>query len=332
MKGEHDYIIISKEIDFPQKKTFVKKCIAAAKGNIWHRVVITGGQSTVFLYASDKDHPEPPFDFRHRFEAGDHLLTQYQGKYMYVKVESQGEDMGFSMKLYPYQHSFTRYLPEMYQTKDAGDFMNRFVAVFQSIYLDVEERIADIPKQLDPMSNAILPENLLRLSQWLAAEEFQFLQGKKAKEWLLNCVGFYKRSGTREGMVQMIEWYLAQEKAKVFIIEYFWIRNYLMQESIQLHYTDKPYYFTILLFNASLTSYDKKALEKLIQAMKPAHCEYHLVFLDKRIRLSEFTYLGMNSYLGSYEQPVLDDSHYLTKVEIAPVYRPRKDSLVEEKG
>ena len=58
--------------------------------------------------------------------------------------------------------SFTGYFPEIYRQ---DDFFDRYIAVFQSLYLDLERRADELPHRLD--YETVPDEGLLELADWL---------------------------------------------------------------------------------------------------------------------------------------------------------------------
>lgn len=313
MKNEKDYFSIRKS-DFIDKKMLkpiiLDSCI---ENNQWFMAIIqlsTESEIRVCLTASESGTDIQP-DWNISFQTtGYFLLTNLIGRFLWIKIQSQTDMWDTHIKIYPYPYTFTRYLPEVFQERDYSNFFLRFVAVFQTAYIDMEKRIEKIKEMLNP---AVSDDTYIRiLAKWLKCDEISYLQGENAKKLLNCCTKLYKKSGTKEAINKIIA--LLAPNVCSFIIEYFQIHKYLSIQTIKLHYSANPYFFTIILWDNLISKETLKIMKVLVEGFKPSHCNFQIVSLENRIRLDVFTYLGMNSMLSSYETPMLDESHYLTQV------------------
>ncbi|HPR40846.1 MAG TPA: hypothetical protein PKV62_07545, partial [Oscillospiraceae bacterium] len=99
----------------------------------------------------------------------DILLHDLSGRYVWVMAAvfpmGEGSFLLRGLRLEFPKSSFTEYFPEIYQD---NAFFDKFIAVFQSMYLDVERRVDDIPHLLDYETTP--DENVAYLADWLGID------------------------------------------------------------------------------------------------------------------------------------------------------------------
>jgi phage tail-like protein len=226
----------------------------------------------------------------------DVLLYGYEGRYLWMKIELLDTGARFDkIRIYYPAHTFARYLPGVYQRQGFDSFFVRFLAIFQSIYLDMDERIAEFSGLLEP--GAAKSDSLPILAQWLGSEEFYRLPEQKRGEFLLLCADSYKSYGARTCMERMLVW-LCDEKPVIveypqMFIEYPEKRFFLEQRRIVRLYGDDKFHFTVIIHRAE----NRELIPPLLDSMKPAYTRYSLVALRDEIELDGYAYLGVNSYL-----------------------------------
>jgi hypothetical protein len=157
--------------------------------------------------------------------------------------------------------------------------------MFQSIYLDLEEKTAGFPETLAPYTEN--EKQMATLADWLRLDEFYLLPKEKWSVILSQCAVFYRSLGTRTGMENIIRWLAGENQFS--IVEYPQIEDYFNQQRIIEHYGEDKFSFTILM--------RKKIpnLRALIEHMKPAYTSCNLIELENRVHLDNYTYLGINS-------------------------------------
>jgi phage tail-like protein len=138
-------------------------------------------------------------------------LENVTGRYLHVKLELVGgvdasPEVG-SFRAYCPKQSYLRYLPE-YFTRDGrdGEFVERYLSIFESEFVDVEEAIERLTRHVDPAG--VPPEYLSWLSDWLAIEYDEEWPAEARREFLERAPTLFKLRGTREGMERTMRLYL----------------------------------------------------------------------------------------------------------------------------
>jgi phage tail-like protein len=289
MINERQYYSISWE-DVNGKETYISPPFdSTVDGTLWHRAKVYAlkPRLTVSFFASDDKNAAPDWSESYK-NSSDILLYGYKGRYLQVKIEYHGknDEAGFDkIRFYYPAHSFTRYLPAIYQLQGYDSFFLRFLAMFQSAYLDLEEKIADFPETLEPDTDN--QKQMTTLADWLCLDEFELLPKEKRSIVLSQCALLYRSLGTRTGIDNVILWLSGDRQFR--IIEYQQIENFIDQERIIEHYSNDKFQFTILLRK------NIPILSDLMEYMKPAYTKCQLIELENRVRLDNYTYLGINS-------------------------------------
>ncbi|WP_054741096.1 phage tail protein [Cellulosilyticum ruminicola] len=239
----------------------------------------------------------------------DILLHHFEGRYLWVAIscytlaEKEYILQGLEVE-YPMQ-TFVDYLPEIYA--EGGEFLRRYMGIFQSLYLDIEREIDQLPKYLDADT---APERFLNeLGKWVGLDNskgiFNINQMRTIipKATLLN-----SGKGTKRTLEQMIRLYTG---IKPVIVEYFEWSNLIKDERIRkiykkLYGSTSSHFTVILEVGESNTPINQEKLQILIDQYKPAMTQAHLVILQKAQRSDWHSYLGVNSYLADYKTAKLD--------------------------
>ncbi len=239
----------------------------------------------------------------------DILLHEVRGRYLWFLIEMYGQQgMGkiTDICIYFPGQSWSRYLPEVYQREDTEGFLDRYLGIFQTIYEDmnqwIRESVAGLDVEMAP------GHRLAGLAGWLGIENSYIWPEETLRRLLAEGVSLYKRRGTREGFARFISLYTGETP---YIVENHQLepfrRNRKRFEVLQKLYGNSPYVFTVLIREEQAGSLrQQKALVKLIEELKPAHMEAKLVFMKPNLFVEQFSYLGINSVLGRYGNPVLD--------------------------
>jgi phage tail-like protein len=241
----------------------------------------------------------------------DALVHGARGRYLWLKIECAGDGekapLMKKIRIYYPRMSYLSYLPAVYQEDAASrDFLERYLALFESFLLDMEERIGGVTKYFDP-DKATGPF-LKWLAGWLAiavddswGEDQLRLLVKKSPE-------LYKRRGTRKVIEEMIEIYTGK---KPFIVEYFQFK-YLkdqpqMKGLLEKLYGMDPYCFSVLVGQECVATEQRRlAVNKIIDQEKPAFTKARLVVLEPWIYMDMHTYLGINTCLSELTPLMLD--------------------------
>lgn len=141
----------------------------------------------------------------------DILLEDVFGQYLHVKLEIVGgidasPEVG-SFRAYCPKQTYLRYLPEQYQAPGPGErFLERYLSIFESEFVDIEEKIERIARYFDP--EGVPNEYLSWLSNWLAIEYDDEWPAEAKREFLVQAPSLFKQRGTKAGMERTVRLYL----------------------------------------------------------------------------------------------------------------------------
>ena len=194
--------------------------------------------------------------------------------------------------------SFINYLPEVYQSVDRDSFMSRFISIFQSMYLDVEEVIDNIPENFDPM---FADEKFIFWICSLFGIEKSMWDESDIKNIILNMIKIFQGRGTRFSVIDAVKRYI---KCDPIVVEKFRIikNTYykLEKELIDKLYGENNYYFTVILKEKDVI--DTKTYTNLLKILSktvPIDAICNLVLLTNNIILGHHCYLGLNSFISN---------------------------------
>jgi len=170
------------------------------------RDALSGGPDMSRIEWRDLGHPNPE----------DALLDDAEGQYLWVKIELVGNEFSSPridhFRAYFPRQSYLRYLPAVYQEDErSAAFLERYLSLFESAFLDVEEEIESSSKYLDP--EGIPSDHLLWLASWLAAEADDTWSDPAVRTLIHRAPELYKKRGTAEGLLEMIRIYLGNATA-----------------------------------------------------------------------------------------------------------------------
>lgn len=246
----------------------------------------------------------------------DILLHDIKGRYLWFLVEADLQ-MKQEMEINKIQIFFPRrswisYLPEVYQSEDKTMFLERFLAIYQTMHEELNEQIKQIPYLLD-VDNAN-QEFLLWLSKWLDISESYVWSKEQLRELLKNATRLYKIRGTCQAVKEFIMLYT--NGVEPFIVENFQIEQYKNKQNKELLerlYGNHPYQFQVIVKEENIpTIREYQTLVKIIEEVKPAYMEMQLIVLKPYIFLDQHTYIGINSVLGEYRNLALDGASMLS--------------------
>lgn len=240
----------------------------------------------------------------------DILLHEIKGRYLWFVVETSlqmNQEMEISkIQVYFPRQSWISYLPEIYQSEDKNMFFERYLAVFQTMYEELNEKIRHVPYLLDVDNTD--QEFLAWLANWLDIAESYVWSKEQLRNLLKNAVRLYKIRGTREVVKEFVKLYT--NGAEPYIVENFEVRKYVDKKNEALLdklYGNNPYQFHVVVKEENVpTTREYQTLIKIIEEVKPAYMDVELIVLKPYIFLDQHTYIGMNSVLGEYRDMSLD--------------------------
>ena len=313
-------------------------------GTVWHRLrleadIPENGQLELYLYCSNDNEVPPPFapegperptldswlaavppGERDRFfstcaqgpfdDPKDLPLYGFAGRYLWfclVFHSYSREALAVeSIRLEFPRIAFIDYLPQVYRgAESVNSFLARFLSVFQSIYVDLEDHMDQMPTRCDP---AVAPPEFLRwLADILAVSDQNLWSEERLRRFLQRAVGFYRIKGTRTALGQVIAFYTGETP---LIIEQFepascqiWRRD---SGTLRRLYGAGRHTVTVLMDGRGRDQDDYAKLYRIIDTFKPVDAICNLVFMSDEIILGQHCYLGMNSRIGGSRSLVLD--------------------------
>ncbi|WP_336364725.1 phage tail protein [Halalkalicoccus salilacus] len=160
-------------------------------------------------FASDDKHGSARSDPR------DVLFENATGQYLWVTLELIGTESTSprvdSLRAYFPRQSYLRYLPPIYQDDvESAAFLERFLSIFESEFVDLEEEIEGISRFLD--ARGVPSPYLSWLARWLAVETDETWSDEARRELLSQAPHLYRKRGTREGLLGILGIYLGREE------------------------------------------------------------------------------------------------------------------------
>lgn len=240
----------------------------------------------------------------------DILLHELEGRWVYLcvcaAVQETEECVLRGIRLEFPKYSFTRYFPEIYQD---SDFFTRYLAVFQSMYLDLEKRVDDVPLALDYESAD--GERLEALASWLGIDTAGGIFGPEQLRELIRSSALYQGGkGTRAALESVVELACG---VRPRIVEHFqWSKKPVTAARRKLYeelYGEDSNAFCVILDltgRAQPLPVSEAQLDALIDAYSMLGVRHKLVFLRRCSYTDTHCYLGVNSCLSTPETASVD--------------------------
>lgn len=298
-------------------------------GGTWHRLRLEGTFSDckyeILAAATDVDLEailkDESLDFSGRGEVlkehshvrkvntEDLLLHDLAGRYLWIlitvagsKIDSHFRIEGFSAE-FP-KSSFIEYLPEVYQQEDQG-FFERYMAVFRSMYEDLEKEVDRIPMYLDYQT---APEKNLELfAKWTGRWNENGQWSPKALRYLIRHLQKIQTGrGTRKVMGEII-WLLTGQRA--VLVEHFqwkdWMKKNasLLDEFYRLYGEEEDTFAVVIDATEKEVGMSERELEKKLEDYTPFGMICKVIYLKKNSHMDAQSYLDKNSYLSTPEHP-----------------------------
>ncbi|MGI6193328.1 MAG: hypothetical protein ACOYI3_07210 [Christensenellales bacterium] len=205
----------------------------------------------------------------------------------------------------------TDYLPAIYREED---FNRRFLSIFDSMFLDMEREIVNLPRRMDYESADA--EMLSYLASWMCIEEGE---GDELRERLNRAMTEYETQYTVEGIRRSVK---RLTGADSLIIEHFTVAPNRPEcknsELYQRLYGENPSRFFVLLPDGTFKSrQEMDGFRRRMETLIPAGTAMELVLLKPCVQLDWHTYLGINSRIGGYVPAAIDEKttiHYDTTI------------------
>lgn len=162
----------------------------------------------------------------------DALLEGAVGRYLWVRVDLIGTRFETptveSFRAYFPRQSYLRYLPSIYREDEASAaFLERFLSIFESVFVDLEEEIEAAIRYLDP--DGVPAESLPWLGSWLALSADETWPAAAHRELVRRAPDLFRYRGTEVGLLATTriflgdrfepsptaEWYLARQREAI---------------------------------------------------------------------------------------------------------------------
>ena len=210
------------------------------------------------------------------------------------------------------RESWEQYLPAIYRSGgDPNSFLSRYLAIFQTIYGEMEEKLQNSGRLLD--SRCVDGELLSWLAGWLDVGNVHIWPEERLRSFLLQAVDLYKLRGTREGILRTAELYTG---SPAWLVEYQELLSLLSdsekRESWErLYGVDKSVSFLLLKEEALPGQEQYRAFQCILDDMRPARIQVKVILLKSFLILGGHSYLGINSRLERLRPMMLDGTAHL---------------------
>lgn len=245
--------------------------------------------------------------------AQDILLYDQKGRYLIYWFELMADgtsDRIDKVEIFYEKFSWLNYLPQIYS--EQSDFLERYLAVFQTVHENLEAII-------DKMAEVYMPERttvdfLEVLNRWLPVDGFEYWNEQQRRHLLSNYQHYNRMRGTRKGIEAYVELFTGEVP---YIVEYMAYEglqdsNYHRQLYDRI-YTNHPFGFTLLLQAEAVK--DRKqllALKTILNQIVPAQVSFKIARLNPYMVLDDYVYLGVNTYICSQSEMKLDEASMLS--------------------
>ena len=248
---------------------------------------------------------------------GEDFYIDQNGRYLWLMLEffASGPAPGLeALRLHMAGDHMVDYLPAIY--RENGDFTKRFLSIFDSIMMDMEQAIYDLPARFD-YENTSGPM-LEYLADWMCvgAEEGG---GETLADRIRTAQADYESLYTVAGIKRSVRRLTGQTPLLIESADVDPNRPDCANSALYRRlYGENPYQFFILLPEDAFHSRAQmEAFLERMQRLIPAGTEFELVLLKRCVQLDRHTYLGVNTMVSDYVPAVIDENttiHYDTMI------------------
>lgn len=243
------------------------------------------------------------FKGKHTLSPKDQLLYDLKGRYLWFCIQFYGIGQGDTgignIQIFFPKENWISYLPEFYQRDmGKGDFLERFLAVFQKEDEEMEQIIRTSARTMD---TDLTPRLFMEwLASWIHIEEIYIWRDDQLRTLLKDAKKWFSRRGTAGSLTYLLNLYTGDD---VYYLE---PNEEEGRKTCSIVINPKD----------PLSQQELKTVRKLIDFNRPAHVEVELIILKHNIRLGDYNYLGVNSNIGHYAQAVLNGGFRLSMIEL----------------
>ncbi|HDS01527.1 MAG TPA: hypothetical protein ENO07_05850, partial [candidate division Zixibacteria bacterium] len=184
-----------------------------------------------------------------------------------------------------------------------GSFLKRFLWLLKHPQIPIDRTIRDIHTYFEPFNT---PDKFLPyLASVLALVLDENWDEAKKRELIANIVKIYKLRGTSRGLALYLKIYTESTPE---IIENYWpfngfqvgVSSTIGVDSIIIGYIDRSHCFTVRI-PQTIDDTPVEMIRKIhaiVQAEKPAHTNYYMIFAEPELEEADFMQVGVASMIG----------------------------------
>ena len=223
----------------------------------------------------------------------DILLYDLEGRYLHILIEITGSGEGYiqNMSVNNQGDFYMESLPEVYQ--DYGSFLHRYLSVFSSLFIDLQEKIENFDDIFDldkaPVSALVL------FGKWLGIDlSGNFLSEDKLRQIVKEGYNLNRMKGTKAAIERLTEIILEE---KVIILEKNMVQNQNLDNEVYENLYGKGNYDITMLIKSYVPENEKSQLMFLIKQFVPVRCNLNIRFLDETGGLDDHLYMDINTQI-----------------------------------
>ena len=335
-KNGENGIYISKAFDSMQDETVwhrMRLNISAPASAVYRLKIYAGDTSEISIAVPGKSGlskvdineyiNDPSIDINRKLDMFDDIgATRYENFTDILMYHLKGRYLWFCMEFINYEEhqlkinsikielpqiTFMDYLPEYYRkNSERNSFLERFIGIFQSIYVDLEDEIDYTPTRFDvDLTNK---DFLSWICEWLSVKDAAIWGEKRLRKLVKEAIKIYKMKGTKRAIAKIVQEYVGIEP---IIVEQFDVKNNMyydiQKDIVENLFGDNGYIFTVMIPEAYVKDNESYVeLLRVINGVKPVDSICNLVVLSDQIYLGHHCYMGINSFITRNEELVLD--------------------------
>ncbi len=232
----------------------------------------------------------------------DALINTKRGRFLWLRIQLIANDR-FTPVIksicahFPFT-SYMEYLPAVYsENQKSKEFLERFLALFQTFFLSTEKKIDNISRYFDV--DAVSGEYLLWIAEWLSISYDTNWSEDKLKKLIKKAPQLYKKRGTRLGISELVELFSGEKPVIVEQFQFKYIKDKNLVNDLGMLYGEDSFTFHIILRPDQIKDKSQlSVLKRLVEANTPAHTKVNIVLLQEHMYLGVHTYLEINSRLA----------------------------------
>lgn len=241
----------------------------------------------------------------------DLILYEFKGRYLWICLEfisyEQKPIKVSKVKIEFPKVTFVDYLPEIYRApENNSEFLERFLGIFQSIYVDLEDKIDNTPLKYDV--DHTTKDFLSWIGDWLSLKNTSVWSEEQLRRLVKEAVKIYKMKGTKRAVAKIVKEYIGIEP---IIVEQFDVKENMyyhkQKEVVEKLFGDNGYVFTVMVPQTHIKDTENYIeLLRVINEVKPVDSICNLVVLNDQIYLDNHCYVGINSFITNTEDLILN--------------------------